>query len=160
MPVSEVNFSDLSNQPLKVVGQVERSATRSVRIRRRGKDVPDLLLVTEERAAQVTEVVTATTKMFLALMEHDDEARSLATEVVPVAFPWVRFLPKEDVRAFVVELVETLAAAESLRNPAPVANLVAAWRHTAEVHADPELAAILQRDGDDLGLVPAPGEVE
>ena len=160
MTAPEVNFSDLSNKPLNVVGQVERSATRSVRIRRRGKDVSDLVLVTEERAAQVTEVVTATTRMFLALMEHDDEARSLATEVVPAAFPWVRFLPKEDVRAFVVELVETLAAAESLRNPAPVANLVAAWRHTAEVHADPELAGILQRDGDDLGPVPAPGEVE
>ncbi|UJW34823.1 hypothetical protein L3Q67_14240 [Saccharothrix sp. AJ9571] len=160
MSAPEVNFSDLSNKPLAVVGQVERSATRSVRIRRRGKDVQDLVLVTEERAAQVTEVVTATTRMFLALMEHDDVARALATEVVPAAFPWVRFLPKEDVQAFVVELVETLAAAESLRNPAPVANLVAAWRHTAEVHADPALAEILQRDGEDLGPVPAPSEAE
>ncbi len=88
--------------------------------------------------------------------EHDDRIRTLATDVVPRAFPWVRSLPEEGVRQFVLELVETSAVAGGLGNSAPVAHLVAAWRSTAEVHADPELLAILKRDGADSPAVPEP----
>lgn len=94
--------------------------------------------------------VSATTKMFVALMRHDDDARSLVIDIVPEAFPWVRFLPTEDVRAFVFELVDTLRAADALENAAPVVQLITEWRHTAEVHADPELAARV-RQGDRPG---------
>jgi fermentation-respiration switch protein FrsA (DUF1100 family) len=79
-------------------------------------------------------------------MQHDDRVRALVTEVMPTAFPWVRFLPEQDVRAFVVELVAALEGAESLQNPAAVAQVVTAWQHTAEVHADPELLTILRQD--------------
>lgn len=57
---------------------------------------------------------------------------------------------------FVTELVGVLEGGEALDNYGPVAQLVDAWRHTAEVHADPELARILTQDGDDLGPVPEP----
>lgn len=70
--------------------------------------------------------------------------------------PEINFLPMEDVRAFAVELIDTLEAAESSGDLAPVTQLIAAWRHTAEVHADPELLAILRRDGQDFGDVPEP----
>lgn len=56
-----------------------------------------------------------------------------------------------------MELVDTLEGAEALDNPAPVAQVIAAWRHIAEVHADPELLSILTSDGEDLGAVPEPG---
>jgi hypothetical protein len=158
MTATEVNFSDLSNHPVDTVAKLHRSPSRSLRVRRRG-DQEDLILTTATRAEQAEAVTSVTTKMFLALMQHDDHTRTLVTEVLPVAFPWVKFLPKEDVQAFVVDLVETLAAAESLDNPAPVAILVAAWRHSAEIHADPELSEILQRDGEDAGAVPAPTDV-
>lgn len=72
------------------------------------------------------------------------------------AFPWVRFLPREDVQAFLVELVETLRAVEELDSPAPVVQVITEWRHTAEIHADPELFATLTSDGADHGAVPAP----
>ncbi|WP_134712673.1 hypothetical protein [Saccharomonospora xinjiangensis] len=124
-------------------------------MRRRGED-DDLVLTTAARAEQTVEVASTATKLFLALMAHDDRTRTLVTEVLPHAFPWVRFLPKEAVREFVVELVETLEAAESLRNPAPVAHLVAAWRNTASVYADPELLAVLRRDGSDAGAADEP----
>src|SRR2546423_856090 len=155
MSVAEVNFSELSNKPVETVAKLQRSPSRSLRVRRRGDD-EDLVLVTARRAAEVTEVASATTRMFLALMKHDDQARTLATEVLPEAFPWVRFLPAEDVRTFVVELLETMRAAESLHNPAPVAQVVHSWRHTAEVYADPELLKILTQDGEDFGPVPEP----
>ncbi|MGR6922461.1 hypothetical protein ACU635_50115 [[Actinomadura] parvosata] len=40
---------------------------------------------------------------------------------------------------------------------APIALLLAQWRHSAEIHADPALRAILTREPEgDLGAVPAP----
>lgn len=101
-------------------------------------------------------MVSTTTKMFVALMRHDDAARSLVIDVIPEVFPWVRFLPTEDVRAFVLELVDTLRAAEALENAAPVVQLITEWRHTAEVHADPELATRVRHGEDDHGVVPEP----
>lgn len=156
MPAPEVNFSDLSNRPLAVTDTLAASASQTVLIHRRGKDVEDLVLTTASRAEQASEVVSATTRMFVALMQRDDQARSLVVDVIPEAFPWVRFLPTEDVRAFVLELVEVLRAAESVGNPAPVAQVITEWRHTAEIHADPELVAVLTQDGSDFGPVPAP----
>ncbi|HEY3607437.1 MAG TPA: DUF6247 family protein [Pseudonocardiaceae bacterium] len=82
--------------------------------------------------------------------------RSPVTEVIPTAFLWVRLLPKQEVQAFVVELVAALEGAESLQNPAPVAQVVTAWQHTAEVYADPELLTILRQDGEDFGPVAMP----
>jgi MoxR-like ATPase len=75
---------------------------------------------------------------------------------MPEAFPWVRFLPTEEVRAFVLELVSALRAPDAVENPAPVVQVISAWRSTAEIHADPELAAILSTDGSDHGPVPQP----
>lgn len=154
MPALEVNFSELSNKPKDTVDKLNSSPTRSLRVHRR--DGEDLVLTTVSRAEQEMEVSSATTKLFLALMQHDEGFRTLTLDVLPAAFPWVRFLPRDDVREFAVELVETLRAAEPLHNPAPVAQVVTAWRHTAEVHADPSLLEILNRDGDDWGAVPAP----
>jgi hypothetical protein len=152
----EVNFSDLSNKPVETVRKLQHSPTRSLRVHRRGNE-EDLVLTTASRAEQVDEAMSATTKLFVALMEQP-QVVTLVTEVLPVAFPWVRFLPKEDVQAFVVDLVGTLKAAESLDNPAPVAMVVTGWRHTAEIYADPELLAALTQDldGEDFGPVPEP----
>jgi hypothetical protein len=149
-----VYISELSQHPREVVEKVEHAPSRSVVIRRRGDQ--DLLLVSAARAEQADEVASTTTKLFVELMKHSELARTTTTEVLPVAFPWVRFLPKVDRQAFVVELVEMLERAESLGNPAPVAQLIAEWHHTAEVHADPELAAALRADGDDFGPAEAP----
>jgi hypothetical protein len=149
----EINFSELSNKPVEAVRKLRDSPTRSVRVHRRG-DEEDLVLVTASRADEVREVASTTTALFVALMQSDARARELVTGVMPKAFPWVRFLPKEDLREFVVELIDTLEAADSLGNLAPVTQVIAEWRHTAEIHADPELLAILRQDGQDFGEVP------
>ncbi len=60
----------------------------------------------------------------------------------PEALPWTRFLPQEDRRLF---HGETRLFAEEHRGPAPQAHVIAEWRHTAEVYADPELLATLAR---------------
>ena len=153
---SEINFSDLSNKPADSVRKLPESPSRTPLVHRRG-DEEDLVLTTVSRAEEVREVISTTTALFVALVQHSESVRDLVTDVMPKAFPWVRFLPREDMRAFVVELVETLEAADSLGTPAPVTQLNSEWQHTAEVHADPRLLAILQQDGEDPGDVPEPG---
>ncbi|MGW1677551.1 DUF6247 family protein [Saccharopolyspora sp. NPDC002376] len=151
----ETPFSELINHPKATVARL--SSARELRLRRR--DADDLMLTTATRAEQETEVVSAATRIFVAMMQRDGAALSLLVDVVPEAFPWVRFLPAEDVRAFVVELVDTLRAADAVDNPAPVASVIAAWRHTAEVYADPELYARLTADAADHGLATEPPAV-
>ena len=53
--------------------------------------------------------------------------------------------PEEDVSAFMAELASVVRGAADLDNFAPVAVLLAQWRHTAEVHADPALLEIVER---------------
>ncbi|WP_246842825.1 hypothetical protein [Allokutzneria sp. NRRL B-24872] len=145
----------MSNKPLDTVRKLQESPSRSLLVRRRG-DEEDLVLTTASRAEEGREVAATTTALFVSLMQHSDEVRDLVTDVLPRVFPWVRFLPKVDMRAFVVELVDVMEAAASLGNPAPVSQLIAEWRHTAEVHADPRLLAVLGEDVEDLGEIPAP----
>lgn len=152
----EINFSDLSNKPADSVRKLQESPSQTLLVHRRG-DEEDLVITTASRAKEVKAVVNTTTNIFIALMQHSDGVRELVTDVMPKAFPWVRFLPREEMQAFVVELVETLEAANSLGTPAPVSNLIAAWQHTAEVYADPRLLGILREDGEDFGDVVAPG---
>ncbi|WP_328769352.1 hypothetical protein [Streptomyces sp. NBC_00286] len=94
------------------------------------------------------------------MARRDPGSTELLLDILPDAFPWVRFLPEADLHAFAVELVDTMRAADSLGNNASVAQLLTAWRHTAEVHSDPELLAALTRDhGDDYGPVPDPRDI-
>ncbi|WP_143261658.1 hypothetical protein [Allokutzneria sp. NRRL B-24872] len=44
-------------------------------------------------------------------------------------------------------------------DPQSVAAIIAAWRSTMAIYADPELARMLNRDGHDCGPVPEPPPV-
>ena len=78
-------------------------------------------------------------------------------EVLPEALPWVAFLPTDDVSVFLAELASVARGAADLDNLAPVAVLLAQWRHTAEVYADPALRELITREPEgDLGSVPIP----
>lgn len=76
----------------------------------------------------------------------------------PSSAPWVALLPEEDVRAFVVEIMDVLDACDGVHDLTLVEPVLAAWRHTAEVHGNPTLHEVLTRDLDDgdFGDVPAP----
>jgi hypothetical protein len=148
----ETTWSELLQQPNKTLDKLR--GHRALLVHRR--DAEDLVVTTVSKAEEASEVRSATTRMFIVLMQRDARARELVTEVLPAAFPWVRYLPAEGLRAFVLELVEELERADSLENPAPVAHLLAAWRATAESYADPEYMAALREVGQDLGPVPEP----
>ncbi|MEW1760568.1 hypothetical protein AB0393_29150 [Streptomyces cyaneofuscatus] len=153
MSVMETNLSDLLNKPKMTLAALR--GARRIRLRRRGDE--DLVLTTAARADQDSAVLGATSRMFVEMM-RTAQGRTLVLDVLPATFPWVRYLPAHDVREFSVELVGALGAAVDLDSTAAVAQLLAEWKHTAEVHADPELYAALTADsGEDYGPVPEPG---
>ncbi|MBL0780261.1 MULTISPECIES: hypothetical protein [Streptomyces] len=153
---ASVHFSELVNRNRRTLARLEGS--RSLLLRRR--DGEDLVLTTASRAEQDRTVVSAATRMLLAMARREPGSMELLLDLLPDAFPWVRFLPETDLHAFAVELVDTMRAADSVGNNASVAQLLVEWQHTAEVHSDPELLAALTTDhGEDYGPVPDPREV-
>jgi hypothetical protein len=105
MTAMQATFSDLLQKPKDTVAKMDRAPRHGIRLTRRGDE--DLYLTTAARAEQAVEIVDSTTRIFVALMRSDPQAVTLLTKVFPEAFPWVRFLPVEAVREFLVELVET-----------------------------------------------------
>jgi hypothetical protein len=151
---AEVNLSDLLNKPKATLARL--ASNRRLVLHRR--DAEDLVITTAERAAADNAVVRDTTRLFREMMREDPMVMTLAVRVLPSVFPWVRHLPADAWQEFAAEWLEALSAAGELDNGAAVEGLVAGWRSTAEIYADPELFAILTRehDGTDHGPVPPP----
>lgn len=150
-------FSELIQHPKATVGKLAETERRRLRLARR--DGEDLILESADRADTEAAAMSTTTRLFVSLMKHDDGARALLL-ALPEVFPWVRFLPAKEVRAFLIELVETANACAELDNMTPLEPVVVAWRRTAEVYADPELHRALTEplDGTDHGPVSEPPE--
>jgi len=155
MGVAEVPFSQLIQRSRETVAALESSPRRRLRLERR--DGQDLILESAERAEAEDEALSMTGRLFFSLVKNDDGARALLL-ALPDVFPWVRFLPTGQVREFLVELVETVRASAELGNVAALAPVVAAWRDTAEIYADPELYRELTvpLEETDYGPVPKP----
>jgi len=151
---NEIPFSQLVQHPKDTMAKLEESPRHRLRLDRR--DGEDLILESAARAEAEDEALSMASRMFISLMKHDPGARALLLSLSDV-FPWVRFLPPEDVRAFLVELVETMHACADLGNVAALAPVIAAWQATAEIYSDPELLkrATEPLDGGDYGEVPA-----
>jgi hypothetical protein len=151
-----VAFSDLLNKPKDTLASMAKSGAVLLRLRRR--DADDLVLTTATRREQEHTVITAATRLTTTLLHQaDQQGRERLLEILPDVFPWTRFLPADEQRLFLTELADTLRAVEDLDNLTPVAQLITEWQHTAEIHADPQIAAILAQDADNYGPVPAPG---
>lgn len=153
MSTATVPFSRLLQHPKDTVAKLEQSRDRRLRLGRR--DGEDLILETAGHAEAEHEAMNMTTRLFVSLVSQDEAARVMLL-ALPDVFPWVRFLPADDVRAFLVELAGTARACAELGNMAPLEPVVAAWRATAEVHADPELRDALAQPLEDHGAVPEP----
>jgi hypothetical protein len=151
---AEANLSDLLNKPKATLARL--ADNRRLVLHRR--DAEDLVITTAERAAADTAVVRDTTRLFREMIRKDPMVMTLAVQVLPAVFPWMRHLNDDERQEFAAEWLEALGAAGELDNGAAVEGLVAAWQHTAEIIADPELFAILTRehDGSDYGPVPPP----
>lgn len=153
---AEVNLSDLLNKPKATLALLDTN--RRLVLHRR--DAEDLVLTTAERAAADTAVVRDTTRLFAEMMRAEPMVMALAVQVLPAIFPWIRHLPDNEKEDFAAEWLATLTSAAELRNNAAVEGVVASWRSTAEIYADPELYAILTRKIDNIDGRPVPPPVE
>jgi hypothetical protein len=152
----KVPFSELIQHPNATVGKLEGTARRRLRLVRRNGE--DLILESAERAEAESAAMSATTRLFVSLLKQDEGARALL-QALPDVFPWVRFLPKEAIQEFLIELVHTAHACAALDTMAPLEPVVVAWRNTAEIYADPETLGALTGPlaGTDHGDVSVPG---
>ncbi|OKI48973.1 hypothetical protein [Micromonospora sp. CB01531] len=150
MPLESVPFSELLRQPAETAERLSR--TRAVRLRRR--DAADLVLMSADRADAEGEVVDLTARLLANVVRRDP---ALVREELATVLPWVRFLPPGDVEQMTDQFVATAAAGVSLGNTAAVSQLLTEWRHTAEIHADPDLHRVLAAPSDgDFGPVARP----
>jgi len=145
-----VPFSDLLRAPGETVERL--GASRTVRLRRRG--AADLVLMSADRADQEGEVIDLTARLLAGVVRRDP---GVVREVLPTVLPWVRFLPAGDIEQLLSEFLVVSEAAGALGTTAPISQLLVEWRHTAEVHADPDLyRALTSRPLGDFGPVPRP----
>ena len=128
-----VTFSDLSRNPRAVA---ERAA-RLGRVRVTHRDAPDFYLTAVDREEERDQTLATASRLFLALIKHDSTARALVL-AMPEVFPWVRHLSPEELRAFTLELVEALSDAAELDVDVTTQEVIAGWRATARIKADPE----------------------
>lgn len=151
---AEANLSDLLNKPKATLARL--TGSRRLVLHRRNAE--DLVITTAERADADSAVVRDTTRLFREMMRKDPTVMTLAVQVLPSVFPWVRHLNDQERSEFAAEWLGALSAAGELDNGAAVEGVVAAWQHTAEIIADPELFAFLtrEREGLDYGPVVPP----
>lgn len=149
----EIPFSHLLQHSRETIEKLEGSRERRLRLVRR--DGEDLILESARRAEADEEAFGIATRIIAAMLYLDEQ---VLVQAFPSVFPWMRFLPADEARAFIAEFIATARASAELGNMAPVATVIAAWKATAEVHADPDLLRALTTplDDTDYGVVPEP----
>lgn len=152
VPVDEVSFTELIQHPTRTTQRL--NTARALRLRRR--DADDLVLMSATRAGEEGQVIDLTARLLAGVLRELGSPAAIRQAVLKV-LPWTRWLPSDALDELVAEFVDTTRAAADLRNTAPIAQLLAEWRHTAEVYADPELHTSLSRAHEgDHGRVPQP----
>jgi len=150
MSVVERPFSELLRKPKEVVAEL---VNHDVVLRRR--NAPALRLSQADRDHERSEAFETLARLLRNLAVHSPAALD---EAVDDAFGWLTFLPSEDRRLFIDELVATLVGATAVDNYSPVTQMLREWKATAEIHADPKLARRLripiQAVGDPIAAPP------
>lgn len=137
MDLVEHQFSDFLRQPNRIVEELQ---SRDVLLRRRG--APSLRLSRVDRDEARQETLLAVARMLRMLAVHAPES---IEPVLLDGFPWAALLPAAARQEFLVELTQVLVATAELQSFAAVHQLMREWKATAEIHADPALAASLRR---------------
>ncbi|MFB4265923.1 hypothetical protein [Nonomuraea sp. GTA35] len=153
MTTPAVPFSDLSKHSKEVAETVSRA--HRVHIRRR--DGEDLYLTTARHDREREETASVVAHLLSALVMSDEGVRAVE-HALPAVFSWTRHLSAEEQREFVRDLVAATKDAVELDVHATLHRVIAEWRATARILADPTLTAHLTRPlpDEDHGEVLAP----
>jgi hypothetical protein len=98
------------------------------------RDAGNLVLGTEVRRRRQAVVLVLAGHLLRGWAEQEPMEQALNDE-----FPWLIELPEDQRALFRAELVATMLSAAELEQPERIADLVADWKATAAVWADPLL---------------------
>lgn len=140
-------YSAFLRGPSEVLGALDHA---EVVLERR--DAENLVLIRSDRFTAGRSAMVAAAHVLRTLASRDP---ALAAELLADEFPWIRWLPSDDRTRCVADLLADLAAGADTGTLLPFGQTVAAWRSTAEVWADRELARRLtgpfDGTGDEIG---------
>ncbi|MFJ2617993.1 hypothetical protein [Glutamicibacter sp. NPDC087344] len=106
---------------------------------------PAWVLESEQRVCAKAEATNYLAAV-LATFVRDEAMVERFSSLLVTTLPWTVLLPERDREQFVVESAKTLQACASIGRYTAFADLIEEWRNTAEVWADPTLAAELSGD--------------
>lgn len=155
MSLAEHTFTHMLRNSGEVLAEVEH---RDVVLRRR--DGEDLFLGLRSREESVRDALGVLARLLLAASVDADIRRKVAGALA-AALPWTTFLPDDEREEFFDALTSTAAACVEVDTFDPLAHLIDGWRATAEIHANPELAKLLNvaRSGPANRVKPTEGEL-
>jgi len=133
MTMETFPYSAFLRGPSEVLGALERA---DVVLERR--DAENLVLLRSERFKAGVSALSAASQMLRTLARRDPD---LAADLLAEQFSWIRWLPADERVQCVADLVADMSAGAQTGYLMPFARTIEAWRSTAEVWADPALAA-------------------
>ena len=135
-------YSTFLRSPSEVIAALE---TSDVELERR--DAQNVVLIRSDRFAATRTGMAAAAHVLRMLARRDPD---LAAELLEEEFAWMYWLPEAQRHHCVADLLANLDAGADTGSLVPFALAVAAWRSTAEVWSDPNLARRLRGplDGD------------
>jgi PHD/YefM family antitoxin component YafN of YafNO toxin-antitoxin module len=129
-------FSTLINKQTSVFPALDDA---DVLLERR--DAENLVLMRSERFQAMADGLRLAARSLSLVAKAN---RAMAEEVFAEELPWVKWMPEQERRECVTELLDDLLAGADTCLFLPFARNLVAWKHTAEVWSDPELARRLQ----------------
>ena len=120
-----------------VLDQVEAADAEVVLERRSGR--ASFVIAPLRRVESDRHAVEAVARVLRHALDDKALEKSLGAGILD-AFPWVAFLPAIERTQFERDVLETLRGCAALGRFTAFENLVDAWRATAEIWSDPELA--------------------
>lgn len=130
-------------QFLRSPNQVAEAADRVSQLVIRRRNAPDLVLMRADRQHWGFEGAEGAGRLLVTALSQLSMSGTLSA--VGAAMPWTGYLSDAGRAQFAAELSKALVASAELNNFAPVGQLVAEWKATAALQADPDLAEALSR---------------
>jgi hypothetical protein len=136
-------YSAFLRGPSEVLGALDHA---HVVLERR--DAENLVLIRSDRFSAGMSAMVAAAHVLRTLARRNPD---LAAELLADEFTWMRWLPTDERTLCMADLLADLTAGADTGTLLPFAQTVAAWRSTAEVWADSDLASRLSGPFDGTG---------
>jgi hypothetical protein len=111
------------------------------------RDGPDLYISLDTRESLVRDVLGLLARL-LVVASSDPKTLKRLSDELPALLPWSSFLPADERRQLVADLVAKAAGCADLDMMEPLSRLLDGWRASAEIYANPDLLARIQSPSD------------